>query len=215
MSQVMQLEAHYGAHNYQPLPVVLVRGKGVYVWDETGKQYIDMMGAYSAVSHGHCHPRLVHVLKEQAERLTIVSRAYYTDKLGPFLQRACELTGQDRALPMNTGAEAVETALKAVRKWAYTVKGVPADQAEIIVCQGNFHGRTIAILGMSTETQYRHGFGPFPAGFKHIPYGDANALEATITPNTAAFLVEPIQGEAGIVLPPPGYLKACADICRR
>ena len=215
MSHVVELEAHYGAHNYKPLPVVLVRGKGVHVWDNAGKQYIDMMGAYSAVSHGHCHSRLINVLKDQAERLTVVSRAYYTDKLGPFLQRACELTGLDRALPMNTGAEGVETALKAARKWAYTVKGVPAEQAEIIVCRGNFHGRTIAISGMSSEQQYREGFGPFLAGFKQIAYGDAAALEAVITPNTAAFLVEPIQGEGGIIIPPVGYLRNCAEICRR
>jgi ornithine--oxo-acid transaminase len=215
MSHAIELEAYYGARNYQPLPVVLVRGKGIHVWDEGGKQYVDMMGAYSAVSHGHCHPRLVHALREQAERLGIVSRAYYTDKLGPFLQRACELTGQDRALPMNTGAEAVETALKAARKWAYTVKGVPIDCAEIIVCQNNFHGRTITVISMSSEAQYRDGFGPLTSGFKQIPYGDAAALEAAITPNTAAFLIEPIQGEAGIIVPSSGYLTACAEICRR
>jgi ornithine--oxo-acid transaminase len=208
-------ELLYGARNYAPLPVVLTRGEGVYVWDETGKRYIDMMSAYSAVSHGHCHPTLVRVLHEQSTRLTIVSRAFYTNVLGKFLERACQLTGFDKALPMNTGAEAVETALKAVRKWAYKVKGVAKDKAEIIACAGNFHGRTIAIVGMSTEPQYREGFGPFPEGFKIIPYGDAAALERAITPNTAAFLVEPIKGEGGIVVPPAGYLKQCAAICKK
>lgn len=208
-------EILYGAANYAPLPVVLVRGAGVYVWDDAGKRYIDMMSAYSAVSHGHCHPTLVRTLQEQAAKLTIVSRAFYTDQLGPFLQRACELTGFAKALPMNSGAEAVETALKAARKWAYTVKGVPTDRAEIIACAGNFHGRTITIVGMSTEPQYRNGFGPFPPGLITIPYGDAAQLEKAITPNTAAFLVEPIKGEGGIVVPPAGYLKACAAICKK
>jgi ornithine--oxo-acid transaminase len=208
-------ELLYGASNYQPLPVVLTRGAGVYVWDDQGKQYIDMMSAYSAVSHGHCHPKLVKALQEQSNRINVVSRAFYTDQLGKFLERACKLTGFDRALPMNTGAEAVETALKAARKWAYTVKGVPADQAEIIACSGNFHGRTIAILGMSTEPQYRAGFGPFPPGLKIVPFGDAASLEKAITPNTAAFIVEPIKGEGGIIVPPAGYLKACRDICTK
>jgi ornithine--oxo-acid transaminase len=173
-----------------------------------------MMSAYSAVSHGHCHPRLVKALTVQANTLAIVSRAFYTDKLGAFLQKICEMTGLPRALPMNTGAEAVETALKAARKWAYTVKKVPEGKAEIIACEGNFHGRTIAIVGMSSEPQYRAGFGPFPAGFKLIPYGDAEALLKAITPNTAAFIVEPIQGEAGIVVPPKGFLKRAEAICR-
>jgi len=211
----VEIEKTYGANNYQPLPVVLVKGEGVFVWDDQGKRYIDMMSAYSAVSHGHCHPRLVARLKEQAGRLNVVSRAFYTDKLGPFLKRACELFGFDKALPMNSGAEAVETAIKAARKWAYTVKGVPEDQAEIIACKGNFHGRTTTIVGMSTEPQYRYGFGPFPAGFKTIPFGDAAALEKAITKNTAAFIVEPIQGEGGIIASPPGYLKACEAICRK
>lgn len=211
----IERESHFGAHNYEPLPVVLTRGEGVYVWDDAGNRYIDMMSAYSAVSHGHCHPKLVSALREQAGKLNIVSRAFYTDKLGAFLERACTMTGFERALPMNTGAEAVETALKAARKWAYTVKGVEKDKAEIIACQGNFHGRTIAIVGMSTEPQYRAGFGPFPPGFNVIPYGDAEALEKAITPNTAAFLVEPIKGEGGIVVPPEGYLKACAEICKK
>lgn len=212
---IIERELLYGAHNYNPLPVVLTRGEGVYVWDIDGNRYLDMMSAYSAVSHGHCHPKLVSALQEQATRLNIVSRAFYTDKLGHFLQRACELAGFDQALPMNTGAEAVETALKAARKWAYKVKGVPKDQAEIIACTGNFHGRTIAIVGMSTEPQYREGFGPFPTGFKMIPFGDADALEKAITPNTAAFIVEPIQGEGGIIVPPPGYLKKCAELCKK
>lgn len=211
----IEREILYGALNYNPLPVVLVRGEGVYVWDDTGKRYIDMMSAYSAVSHGHCHPKLISALHEQAHKLNIVSRAFYTDKLGIFLKQVCELTGFDKALPMNTGAEAVETALKAARKWAYTVKGVPNDKAEIIACAGNFHGRTITIVGMSSEPQYKSGFGPFPPGFKIIPYGDAAEVEKAITPHTAAFLVEPIKGEGGIIVPPPGYLKACAEICKR
>lgn len=214
MNNTIALEDRYCAHNYAPLPVVLVRGEGVFVWDDQGKRYLDMMSAYSAVSHGHCHPRLVEVITAQARRLAMVSRAFYSDRLAPFLQRLCELTGQDMALPMNSGAEAVETALKAARKWAYTAKGVGADQAEVIVCENNFHGRTIAIVGMSSEPQYRKGFGPFPPGFKLVPYGDAAALAAAITSNTAAFLVEPIQGEGGIVVPPPGYLAACARLCR-
>ena len=215
MHPLIERERLFGAHNYQPLPIVLTRGEGVYVWDDAGTRYLDMMSAYSAVSHGHCHPTLVKALTDQAKTLAIVSRAFYTDKLGSFLQKACEITGQDKALPMNTGAEAVETALKAARKWAYTVKKVPENKAEIITCEGNFHGRTITIVGMSSEPQYRSGFGPFPAGFVQIPYGDAKALEKAITPNTAAFLVEPIQGESGIIVPPEGYLKACAEICRK
>ena len=213
MNPTIGLESRYCAHNYHPLPVVLVRGEGVYVWDDGGNCYLDMMSAYSAVSHGHCHPRLVAALVDQAQQLGVVSRAFYSDGLAPFLQYACELTGQAMALPMNTGAEAVETALKAARKWAYEVKGVADDQAEIIVCDGNFHGRTIAIVGFSSEDQYREGFGPFPGGFKTIPYGDSEALEAAITPNTAAFLVEPIQGEGGIKVPPQGYLARCKAIC--
>lgn len=211
----IEKEQRYGAHNYAPAPVVLSRGQGVYVWDDAGNKYLDMMSAYSAVSHGHCHPKIVEVVKKQASTLNVVSRAYYTDKLGPFLQRVCEVLGYEKALPMNTGAEAVETALKAARKWAYTVKGVEKDKAEIIACAGNFHGRTISIITMSTVPQYRDGFGPFTPGFKVIPYGDVKALEQAITPNTAAFLVEPIKGEGGIVIPPAGYLKACAEICKK
>lgn len=215
MQNFIELEAQYGAHNYKPLPVVLTRGEGAYVWDTEGKRYLDMMSAYSAISHGHCHPRLVAALTEQAQRLAVPSRAFYSDKLGLFLKRLCELTGQDKALAMNSGAEAVETAIKAARKWAYTVKGVPVDQAEIIACTGNFHGRTTTIVSMSSEQQYKSGFGPLTPGFKLIPYGDAEALEKAITTNTAAFIVEPIQGEAGIVMPPEGYLRKCAEICRK
>ncbi len=214
MRRPIDLEAQYCAQNYRPLPVVLTRGEGVYVWDDTGKKYLDMMSAYSAVSHGHANPRLVRLVQEQVATLNIVSRAFYTDKLGPFLERICELTGQDMALPMNTGAEAVETAIKAARKWAYTVKGVARDKAEIIACNGNFHGRTIAIIAMSDEPQYQQGFGPFPPGFRRVDYGDIHALEAAINENTAAFLVEPIQGEGGIIVPPQGYLKAAEQLCR-
>lgn len=215
MNSIIDLEDRYCARNYRPLPVVLVRGQGPFVWDDQGRRYVDMMSAYSAVSHGHAHPRIVAALTRQAQALSIVSRAFHTDRLAAFLQRACELTGQESALPMNTGAEAVETAMKAARKWAYTIKGVPADAAEIIGCDGNFHGRTIAICGLSSEAQYREGFGPFPPGLRTIPYGDAAALEAAITPNTAAFLVEPLQGEGGIRIPPDGWLRRCADICRK
>jgi ornithine--oxo-acid transaminase len=211
----IELESRYCARNYHPLPVVLVRGEGAFVWDDQGNRYLDMMSAYSAVSHGHAHPRLVKKLIEQAGTLSIVSRAFHTDRLAPFLKKACELSGLDVALPMNTGAEAVETAMKAARKWAYEVKGVAPDRAEIVACEGNFHGRTIAIVGMSSEDQYRDGFGPFPGGLKLTSFGDADALERTITPDTAAFLVEPIQGEGGIVIPPEGYLARCAEICRR
>jgi len=215
MNDRIDLEARYCAHNYHPLPVVLTRGEGVYVWDEDGKKYLDMMSAYSAVSHGHAHPRLVELVRRQVGELNIVSRAFHTDKLGPFLRRACELTGQEMALPMNTGSEAVETAIKAARKWAYTVKGVAKDQAEIIACSGNFHGRTIAIVAMSDEAQYQDGFGPFPPGFRIVEYGNIDALESAINANTAAFLVEPIQGEGGIVVPPKGYLKAAEALCRK
>jgi len=214
MDALSSLETRYGATNYQPLPVTLVRGEGVYVWDEAGRRYLDVMGAYSAASFGHCHPRLVNALTRQARQLDTVSRAYFTDRLGPFLARACELTGMDVALPASGGAEAVETALKAARKWAYKVKGVPHDRAEIIAAEGNFHGRTIAIVGFSSTAQYRDGFGPFPPGFKLVPFGDVAALEAAMTPNTAAFLIEPIQGEGGIIVPPAGYLKAAERMCR-
>ncbi len=215
MNYLIELENQYCAQNYLPLPVVLTRGEGVFVWDDEGNKYLDMMSAYSAVSHGHANPRLVRVVQDQVARLNIVSRAYHTDKLGPFLQRVCELTGMDMALPMNTGAEGVETALKAARKWAYDVKGVAPDTAEIIACTGNFHGRTIAVIAMSGEAQYKRGFGPYPPGFKLAEYGNLKSLEEMITPNTAAFLVEPVQGEGGIVIPPAGYLKACEELCRK
>ncbi len=214
MHPAIALERRYCAPNYEPLPIVLTRGEGCYVWDDRGRRYLDMMSAYSAVSFGHAHPRLLCALREQAARLAIVSRAFHTDRLGPFVERACELTGMDMGLPMNTGAEAVETALKAARRFAYRVKGVPKERAEIIVCDGNFHGRTIAIVGFSSEPAYRAGFGPFPPGFVRIPFGDVDALEKAITRETAAFLVEPIQGEGGIRVPPPGYLARSAEICR-
>ncbi len=214
MADHIALEEQYCAHNYAPLPVVLVRGEGIHVWDDAGRRYMDMLGAYSATSFGHCHPRLVAALCGQAGTLDTISRAFYSDRLGRFLSRACELAGLDMALPMNTGAEAVETALKAARKWAYQVKGVAEDGAEIITCEGNFHGRTIAITGFSSVDAYRAGFGPFPPGFRQVPFGDAAALKAAITPRTAAFLVEPIQGEGGIVVPPEGYLAQAAQICR-
>ena len=215
MNNHIDLESRYCARNFHPLPVVLTRGEGAYVWDDSGKKYLDMMSAYSAVSHGHANPRLVKLVQDQVATLNIVSRAFHTDKLGPFLERACQLTGQDMGLPMNTGAEAVETAIKATRKWAYTVKGVAADKAEIIACKGNFHGRTTTIIAFSDEAQYKAGFGPYPPGFSLVEYGNLDALEAAINENTAAFLVEPIQGEAGIVLPPAGYLKAAEELCRR
>jgi ornithine--oxo-acid transaminase len=214
MSDMIALELQYGATNYAPLPVVLARGEGAWLWDTDGQRYLDMLSAYSAVSFGYGHPRLVAVLREQAGRLAVTSRAFHSDRLGPFLERLCEVTGMDRALPMSTGAEGVETAIKCVRKWAYRVKGVPDGKAEVIVCAGNFHGRTSTIVGFSSEAQYREGFGPFSGGFRPVPFGDLAALERAITPNTAAFLVEPVQGEAGIVVPPDGYLKGAERICR-
>lgn len=214
-NRLIDLADTYGAHNYHPLPVVLVRGEATEVWDAEGRRYLDFLSCYSAVSHGHRHPRLIAALETQAQRLTLISRAFHNDQLGPFLQELCEYTGAEMALPMNTGAEAVETALKAARKWAYRVKGVPAGQAEIIACAGNFHGRTITIVSFSSEQLYRDDFGPFTPGFTIIPYGDAGALEAAITPRTAAFLVEPIQGEAGVVVPPDGYLTAVREITAR
>lgn len=215
MDDFIELEEHFGAHNYHPLPVVLTRGKGIWVWDEKGKKYLDMLSAYSAVSHGHAHPRLVKALKEQAEKIAVASRAFYTDKLGPLLQKLCALSGLDMGLPMNTGAEAVETAIKAARRWGYQIKEIPKDKAEIIVAEGNFHGRTTTIVGFSSEEAYKEGFGPFTPGFKLVPFGSASALEKAITPNTCAFLVEPIQGEAGIIIPPADYLEQAAKICKK
>lgn len=214
-SDFIELEETYGAHNYKPLDVVLSRGKGVWVWDVDGKKYLDCLAAYSAVNQGHCHPKILDAMREQAGKLTMTSRAFRNDQLGLFYKELCELTNSHKILPMNSGAEAVETIIKAVRKWGYTVKGVPRDKAEIIVCQNNFHGRTITLVGFSTEDHYRGSFGPFTPGFKIIPYGDANALEEAITPHTVAFLLEPIQGEAGIIIPPEGYLKKAKAICEK
>lgn len=211
----IDLENEYGARNYKPLDVVLTRGKGIWVWDVEGNRYLDCLSAYSAVNQGHCHPRILRTLVEQAERLTLVSRAFRNDQLGLFYKELCDLTDSHMVLPMNSGAEAVESAIKAVRKWGYKVKGVPENRAEIVVCENNFHGRTITIVGFSTEPQYRDGYGPFTPGFKIIPFGDAEALEKAITPNTVAFLVEPIQGEAGVIIPPSGYLRAAREICNR
>ncbi|MDB5362207.1 MAG: rocD [Rhodospirillales bacterium] len=209
------IERRYGAGNYHPIPVVLTRGEGVWLWDDQGRKYLDMMSAYSAVSTGHSHPRLVARLVEQAGRLAVPSRAFMNDKLGPLMQRLAELTGLDKVLPMNTGAEAVETAIKAARRWGYQVKGIPEDQAEILVASGNFHGRTTTIVGFSSEAAYRQDFGPFTPGFRIVPFGDLAAFEAAIGPHTAAILVEPIQGEAGIVTPHRGFLKGLRDLCDR
>jgi len=214
-ARLIDLEARYGAKNYKPLDVVLTRGEGVYVWDVEGRRYLDCLSAYSAVNQGHCHPRILAAMTEQASRLTLTSRAFRNDQLAPFYEELCALTGSHKALPMNSGAEAVESALKVARKWGYEVKGVPKDQAEVIVAADNFHGRTIAIVGFSTDPQSRGGFGPFAPGFRTVPFGDAAALEAAITPNTVAFLVEPIQGEAGVIIPPPGYLRTARELCTR
>ncbi|MCA9738250.1 MAG: ornithine--oxo-acid transaminase [Gemmatimonadota bacterium] len=204
----------YSAHNYAPLPVVLEHGEGVWVHDVEGRRYLDMLSAYSAVNQGHRHPRIVAAAVEQLGRLTLTSRAFHNDQMGPFLRELCEHTGYARALPMNTGAEAVETAIKMVRKWGYTVRGVPDGQAEILVCAGNFAGRTTTVISFSSEEAYRTGFGPFTPGFRIVPYGDLDALAAAIGPHTVGFLVEPIQGEGGVVVPPDGYLRGAADLCR-
>ena len=212
--RLIELAEQYGANNYHPLPIVISSAKGVWVKDPEGKKYMDMLSAYSALNHGHRHPRVIKALADQAKKVTLTSRAFNNDQIGPFFKELCEFTGYEMALPMNTGAEAVETALKAVRKWAYKVKGVPAGKAEIVAVTNNFHGRTISIVAMSTEEQYKDGFGPFTPGFKVVEYGNIEALKAAITPNTAAFIVEPIQGEAGIIVPPAGYLKAAGELCR-
>jgi ornithine--oxo-acid transaminase len=213
--ELIELEEKYGAHNYHPLDVVIERAEGVWVYDVEGNRYLDCLASYSAVNQGHVHPKILEALVEQARRVTLTSRAFRNHQLPLLYKQLHELTGYDLALPMNSGAEAVETAIKMARKWAYDVKGIPQDEAEIIVCDNNFHGRTTTIVGFSSNRQYRDGFGPFTPGFRSIPFGEAHALEAAITRNTCAFLVEPIQGEAGINIPPPGYLKTTAETCRR
>jgi ornithine--oxo-acid transaminase len=209
----IDLENIYGAHNYRPLDVVLERGEGIWVWDVAGKRYMDCLSSYSAVNQGHCHPRILAAAIEQARKLTLTSRAFRNDQLGLFYKELCELTSSHKVLPMNSGAEAVETVIKSVRKWGYQVKGVPHDQAEIIVCANNFHGRTITIVGFSTDESSRADFGPFTPGFKIVPYGDVKALERAMTLNTVGFLVEPIQGEAGVIIPPAGYLAKARELC--
>jgi ornithine--oxo-acid transaminase len=213
--KLIRLENRFGANTYNPLNVILSRGEGIWVWDVDGKKYMDCLSAYSAVNQGHCHPKIRQAMIDQAGKLTLTSRAFRNDQLGPFYQEICELTRSHKVLPMNSGAEAVETAVKTVRKWGYTVKGVPEDQAEIIVCKNNFHGRTISIVSFSTDPGSRSGFGPFTPGFKVIPFDDTQALEAAITPHTVAFLVEPIQGEAGVIIPRAGYLKAAKALCEK
>jgi ornithine--oxo-acid transaminase len=211
----VELETQYGAHNYHPLDVVIERAEGVWVYDVEGKRYLDCLAAYSAVNQGHCHPKILQTLNEQARKVTLTSRAFRNEQLPLLYKELHDLTGFDMVLPMNSGAEAVETAIKTARKWGYKVKGIPQDKAEIIVCANNFHGRTVTIVSFSTDEQYRDGFGPFTPGFKVIPFGDARALREAITPNTCAFLVEPIQGEAGIVIPREGFLREAAEICRQ
>jgi ornithine--oxo-acid transaminase len=210
----VELENRYGAHNYHPLDVVIERAEGVWVYDVEGNRYLDCLAAYSAVNQGHCHPEILRTLQEQAQKVTLTSRAFRNEQLPLLYKELHDLTGFDMVLPMNSGAEAVETAIKTARKWGYKIKGIPQDKAEIIVCANNFHGRTVTIVSFSTDEQYRDGFGPFTPGFKVIPFGDARALREAITPNTCAFLVEPIQGEAGIVIPPHGFLREAAAICR-
>lgn len=210
----VELENEFGAHNYKPLDVVIERAEGVWVYDVEGKKYLDCLASYSAVNQGHCHPKILHTLMDQAHKVTLTSRAFRNDQLGLLYKELHDLTGFDMALPMNSGAEAVETAVKTARKWGYKVKGIPEGKAEIIVCANNFHGRTVTVVSFSTDEQYRDGFGPFTPGFKVIPFGDVEALRKAITPNTCAFLVEPIQGEAGIVIPPRGFLKEAAEVCR-
>jgi ornithine--oxo-acid transaminase len=214
-NEFIELENKYGAHNYHPLDVVIERAQGCWVYDVDGKKYLDCLAAYSAVNQGHCHPKILDAMLEQAHKVTLTSRAFRNDQLALLYKELHDLTGFEMALPMNSGAEAVETAVKAARKWGYKVKGIPENQAEIIVCANNFHGRTVTIVSFSSDEQYRDSFGPFTPGFKIIPYGDGAALRAAITPNTCAFLVEPIQGEAGIVIPPAGFLKEAADVCRQ
>lgn len=211
----IDLENQFGARNYLPLDVVITRGKGIWLWDVEGKKFMDCLSAYSAVNQGHCHPKIMQALVDQAAKLALTSRAFRNEQLGHFYEELCELTHSHMALPMNSGAEAVETMIKAVRKWGYKIKGVPRDKAEIIVCENNFHGRTITLVGFSSEGSYRNGFGPFTPGFKIVPFGDVEALKKAITPNTVGFLVEPIQGEGGVVIPPAGYLKQARELCDR
>jgi ornithine--oxo-acid transaminase len=211
----IELDELYSAHNYHPLDVVIERAEGVWLYDVDGNKYLDCLSAYSAVNQGHCHPTILAAAQSQMQKATLTSRAFRNDQMGPFLKELCQLSGYEMALPMNTGAEAVETAVKAARKWGYEVKGVPDGMAEIIVCQGNFHGRTTTVVGFSSEESYKHHFGPFTPGFKLIPYGNIEALAAAITPHTVAFLLEPIQGEGGVVIPPPGFLGQAADLCRQ
>jgi ornithine--oxo-acid transaminase len=212
--EIIEQTDKYGAHNYHPLPIVVSHAEGVWVMDPEGNKYMDMLSAYSAVNQGHRHPKIIQALKDQADRVTLTSRAFHNDQLGPWYEKICTLTNKDMALPMNTGAEAVETAFKAARRWAYDVKGVEDNQAEVIACIGNFHGRTMTAVSLSSDPEYQRGFGPMLPGIKLIPYGDLEALKAAITPNTAAFLIEPIQGEAGIVIPPQGFLKNAFDVCK-
>ncbi len=214
-ADLIRLEETYGAHNYHPLDVVIEKARGVWVWDVEGNKYLDFLAAYSAVNQGHCHPKVVAALKDQADRVTLTSRAFRNDQLGPLCEELCTLTGYNRFLPMNSGAEAVETAIKAARKWAHTVKGVPDDRGEILVFEGNFHGRTTTIVGFSSDEQYRQGFGPFTPGFRLLPYGDVEAVRKAITPETVAILIEPIQGEGGIVSPPAGFLRKVREIASR
>lgn len=204
----------YGANNYHPLPIVITKAEGVWVEDPEGNKYMDMLSAYSAVNQGHRHPKIIQALKDQADKVTLTSRAFHNDQLGPWYEKVCQLTEKEMVLPMNTGAEAVETAVKTARRWSYDVKGVAENQAEIIACIGNFHGRTMTAVSLSSDDEYKRGFGPMLPGIKLIPYGDLEALKAAITPNTAAFLIEPIQGEAGIVIPPEGFMKAAYDLCK-
>ena len=210
---LIELEDKWGAHNYHPLDIVVERGEGAWLYDVDGKRYLDCLSAYSAVNQGHCHPRILETMREQAARVTLTSRAFRNDQLPLFCEELAQFCGMDAVLPMNTGAEAVETAIKAARRWGYRVKGIPADKAEIIVCDNNFHGRTTTIVGFSSEKSYRDGFGPFTPGFVSVPFGDAAAIEAAITPNTCAVLLEPIQCEAGILIPPDGYLRAVSQLC--
>jgi len=212
--ELLALTHRYSAPNYLPLPIVIAEAEGVWVWDPEGNRYMDMLSSYSALNQGHRHPKIIQAVKNQLDRVTLTSRAFHNDQMGPFCQKVAELTGKEKVLIMNTGAEAVETAIKGARRWAYDIKGVPDNQAEIIVCEGNFHGRTTTVISFSSTPEYNRGFGPLTPGFKIIPYGDIQALRAVITPNTAGFLVEPIQGEAGVVVPPEGYMRQAAKICR-